>query len=168
MTEPTSMELGKNTVANFTDLSETLRIRGVPFLFDPDRKVIETPIDQPPLQSKLYLRWEDKAPVLQLIVIMSENVPLKRLHELEVACCHANTAIALPGFGIDYTNHNVYNRLTLPTVGGIPVVTLDRMMMSVVTNARDFLPAFNAVISGQNGADIIASALATRPAPMHA
>ena len=165
MTEPTSLELGVSTVTSFTELSETLRIRGVSFLFDPDRKVIETPVDQTPLKATLYLRWEDKAPVLQLIVIMIEGIPLKRLHELESACCHANAAIALPGFGIDYTRNSLYNRLTLPTAGGIPAVTLDRMMLSVVANARDFLAAFQAVIAGQPGTDIIKLAQATRPAP---
>jgi len=150
-------------VTNFAQLVEFFNQRGIPNLADMAAQAMESPVSAPPLDGRVYLRWEKDSPFLQIVYILIPDLPLERLREVETACCQANARIALPGFGIDYTRRTIYFRISLPTVPGVQPLTLERMLLSVTGNSRDFLAAFRKVVEGEAGARIIDLAVANKP-----
>lgn len=154
---------GPALITNFAQLVEFFNQRGVPNLADMAAQSMESPLNMPPLNGRVYLRWEKASPFLQIVYILIPELPLERLREAETACCHANAQIVLPGFGIDYTRRTIYYRITLATTPGVQPLTLERVLLAVAGSSRDFLVAFHKVVEGEAGARIIELAIESKP-----
>jgi hypothetical protein len=164
------------TIASFPQLVAFLNQNGVPHVADLAEQVLESPIVAPPLEGKIYARWDKEEPFLQLVMPMIHDLAMDRLAEVETAIGRTNNGIALPGFGFDYTRRTIYYRVTLPAIDPLPAATVRAMVSAVVNTARAFLVPFRQVAEqGQPGATIAAlvaawgqadrAAAAVKPAP---
>ncbi|HKA89705.1 MAG TPA: hypothetical protein VKE22_18710 [Haliangiales bacterium] len=144
-------------MTTFQELLAFLVDNKFPHAADPATQVIELPSKAAPLPGNLFIRWETKIPFLQIIHLMIEGVPPERIPDVETAIAILNNAVELPGFGLDHANRRLYCRFTVPAFPpeGISPATLNRLGTICVAQARDFLPAFQAVVGGQPGNQII-------------
>ena len=141
---------------SFGELVTFLNQNGVPNGAVMGDHVVELPVTIPPLEDIVHVRWEKIVPYLQLICVMVRDVPPDRNHEVEIACCRANNPITFPGFGFDYTRRSVYFRHTHVMSDGIEPAFLQKLVLSVASNARDFLVPFRRVVGeGQPGERIV-------------
>jgi hypothetical protein len=153
----------------FDDLVAYLTERRLPHVANPQTRSIEAPVKAPFLPGVVYLRWEQKAPVVQIIQAVCTSVPAERVADVEAACARVNTAAVVPGVGFDHALGTVYYRLAAPRYDG--VVTGEQVEAQVhvcLANARDLHAPFTDVIAGQPGADILrlcAQHLAAAPKP---
>src|SRR5687767_15334910 len=148
-------------LTSFRDLLAYLGEQNVPHAVNAEAQIVEIPTKAPPLDGVVYLRWERDTPYVQVIKPLALNVALERIRELETALCRVNNAVVLPGFGFDYERHTLYFRLTLPVFPeGMSSSQLQRLVITCVGTARDFVVPFQGVLDGSPGCDILQAALA--------
>ncbi len=143
-------------VATYEDLVAFLTEEKAPFRHDPAAQVAQIALRTGPLEGSLYLRWEKNLPYVQIVVPMVQGVAPARARDVADALCRVNHAIALPGFGYDFTKNFIYFRLTLAyDLEGIKAELLKRMILGAVTNARDFVMPLRAVVAGESSEKIL-------------
>jgi hypothetical protein len=138
-------------LTSFQDLVSLLQHDKVPYRLQAEEQLLEMPTVSGVLRSSIFVRWEKSLPLLQLILPLQIQVPPERISAMESALCRINNAIAMPGFGINYDKLTVYNRLTVPrdAEGNIKVELVRRMLLSLVTNGRQFVVTLRALAGGQ-------------------
>lgn len=136
---------------SFAQFVTFLNEQGVPNGANLVEQVVELPVQTPPLEDVVHIRWEKALPYIQLICVMVRDVAPDRVRAIETACCVANNTIALPGFGFDYSRRSVYFRQTVLVKDSIDSDFLKQMVLAVATNARQFLIPFRRVAAGENG-----------------
>jgi hypothetical protein len=144
-------------VTTFQQLVAFLVENNFPHGADAAAQIVELPSNAAPLPGNLYIRWETKIPFIQIIHLVIDNLPADRLKELETAVVVLNNALELPGFGVEHANRRLYCRFTVPVIPpeGISSTTLNQLGMACVAHARDFLAAFQAVVAGRPGSEIV-------------
>lgn len=154
-------------VATYDDLVAFLTAEQAPFRHDPAAQVVQISIRSAPLEGFCYLRWERQLPYIQIILPIITDVPADRAGEVIDALARVNHAIALPGFGYDFAKNFVYFRLTVAyEKEGVAGSLLRRMILSAVSNGRDFLTPLRAISApgGEPGSrilDIVVAGVAT-------
>lgn len=145
------------TLTSFDELASLLERDKTKHAIDRQHQVIELPTDAPPLPGNLYLRWEKHAPFVQLIHGVILDVPAPRVLDIERACAVLNNAIVLPGFGLDENSRRLYYRVVVPVFPpqGIEAEVLQRIVEGTIRTARQYQPAFMAIVAGRSGGDIV-------------
>ena len=152
-------------LAKYEDLLAYLDENNVPHTKKPEQLAVEVPV-APPLTGLVYVRWEKTLPYLQIVFPFGGEVPEARVAEVESAICHANTSVALPGFGFEYVKRFIYMRLCVPVYDGITPAHFQRQVLGVLQNAKEFVAAFGDVaVGGKPGKDILALAQAHNRPP---
>jgi hypothetical protein len=146
-----------SVVQNFEQLVKFLNDNKVPNKVDVERQVIEMPSKGAPLPGNLYVKWEKSVPFIQIIHFMIESVPADRVREVETAVVRLDNQLEVGGFGFDHSHNRLYVRLTVPVFpsDGLNPMTLNQLGHGVVRNCKEFLEAFQEVIGGKPGADIV-------------
>ena len=140
-------------IRTYQDLVQYLAENQLPHRANPAELAVEVPVTTAQQTGVVYLRW---GAMPQIVFPFLANIPESRVAELEAAIGRANTAVSLPGFGYEYEQRFVYMRMCAPTYAeGIPAVALQRLVLAVIENARQFAAAFAEVASGAPGKDIL-------------
>ncbi len=145
-------------LSSFDDLVAFLARENVPHDIDREAQVVELPTNEASLPGRLYLRWEKHVPFINMVQFVAIDVPVARIAELERAIARLNNKLDVPGFGLDDANRRLYNRTCIPVPAGIEPALLNQLGLGCITQAKQFAPAFRAVIDGKPGADILAIA----------
>lgn len=151
-------------LTKISDLVEHLRESNVPHQVG--NNVVDLPINAGVVNGVLYIRWEVGLPYVQLIFPFLFEIPEARVREVESAICHANGVIALPGFGYEYDRKFIYMRLCVPMYEeGMLAASFQKQVFGVVNNVKDFALAFQEVVRGNQGAEIMALAVKFKTGP---
>jgi len=146
-----------STVQNFEQLLQFFTENKVPNKVNTQDQIVELPSKGAPLPGNLILKWEKKIPFLQMIHFMIENVPADRVKDIETAIVILDNRLEVGGFGFDHTQNRLYNRLTVPVFppDGINPMTINQLGHGIVRNAKEFFEAFQEVVAGKPGAQIV-------------
>lgn len=114
-----------------------------------------------PSTGSVTFRWATGQPYLQLDHGFVFDVPEARIRAVETAIVHANNIIALPGLAFDYEHRTVHMRLAVPMYDdGMLASSLKAQLVGVLKNAADFVVAFQAIVAGRPGEQVMQLALA--------
>jgi len=140
-------------IRTYEDLVQYLTENKLPHRANPAELAVEVPFTNAQQTGTVFLRW---GLMPQIVYPFLANIPESRIADLETAICRVNTAVGLPGFGYEYDARFLYMRLCAPTYAeGIPAIALQRLVLAVIDNARQFAAAFADVASGSPGKDIL-------------
>src|SRR5262249_41063196 len=141
---------------SYADLLEYLKENNVPFQADPNALAVEVPVTMPPLKGVVYIRWEKQLPYVQIVHPFVMNVPEGRIPAVETAIIRANNIVPLPGLGFHHDRRFVYMRLCVPMYkDGMLAANFQNQVLSVLNNAREFLAAFQAIVAGKPGEEVM-------------
>lgn len=142
-------------IRTFEDLSLWLEESEVRYRVDDAARSAEVTIDKPrPLTGSLALRWV--APFIEIEFPFVLDVPDSRLADVETAIVRANNIIALPGLGFDYAKHSVHMRNPVRIDDdGVDATAFKAQVFGVLGNAKDFIGAFQAIVGGRSGAEVM-------------
>lgn len=129
----------------------------VPHRVDRVRQLVELPGRHYTLPGHLVIKWEQPAPFFQITQTVIEGVPVDRMRELATAIVMLNHRLEMGGFGFAPAARALYFRLTVPVFpsDGVNPTILAPLGQGVVRNGLEFLPAFNDVIAGSSGDQIV-------------
>lgn len=143
-------------LTSYADLLEYLKENNVPFQADPNALAVEVPVTMPPLKGVVYIRWEKQLPYVQIVHPFVMNVPEGRIPAVETAIIRANNIVPLPGLGFHHDRRFVYMRLCVPMYkDGMLAANFQNQVLSVLNNAREFLAAFQAIVAGKPGEEVM-------------
>ncbi len=118
-----------------------------------------------PLTGTLHIQWEPGTSYVQLDYPFVLDVPADRIRAVETAIVHANNTIALPGLAFDYAHRNVHMRLAVAMYDdGMLASSFKAEVFGVLGNARDFTAAFQEIVAGKPGEQVMQLALAAASA----
>jgi hypothetical protein len=106
------------------------------------------------LPGGLVIRWETRVPFVSVRHLLFDNLPVDRTADLETAVARVNHHIDVSGFNLDHLRRRLYYRVSIPAFAGVDSDDLNRVAKGVIANAREFAPAFGAVIAGRAGAEV--------------
>lgn len=129
-------------INNFSELVTSLKASGVPLRADEPQQLLQAPINAPPLNSVVFVRWVNQPPYLTMVLPVLDGITEARLGAIESAVCRANNGIPLPGFGIDYNHRAVVFKVSVPIADGVLASTLDTLFEGIIRYSRDFIMAF--------------------------
>jgi hypothetical protein len=145
-----------HVLRSFDDLVAYLSERRLPHVANPATHSIEAPVQAPFVPGTVYLRWEVKAPIVQIIQALCRDVPADRVADVEAACARLNTAAVVPGVGFDHALGVIYYRMVAPRYDGtITGEQVEGQVHACLRNARDLHAALADVVAGRAGADVL-------------
>src|SRR5262249_36551578 len=144
-------------ITTFEQLLAFLDHNRIEYRADAPRLTVEVPSNATPLPGNLFVKWDAKLPVVQLVHFMIDDVPEERMGELEAAVARVNHRVESSGFGLDHERRRLYCRSTVPNYPpeGINPMTLNRIATGRVRGARELLEAFREVVGGKAGAEVL-------------
>lgn len=143
---PSANATGRHVIHDFAGLVAALQSDGAPIDAQPGKAELRILIDEPWLQSALWLRWDSQHALLHLLLPIGEPIPAERLSAIESLIARINHRLVMPGFGLDDTNAVAYFRLCLPREEGLSVNQLRMLLRTAIGTVRDALPLFGDVL----------------------
>lgn len=145
-------------LTTFDELVAFVTENKLPHKLDREARVLELPANEATLPGDLYMRWEPQLPFVTLIQFVIMDVPGSRIADLERAIVVLNNKLDFGTFGMDEPSRRLYHRVTVPVHEGIDPTVLNQFGFGCVKQARQYAPAFRAVVDGKPGAEILALA----------
>jgi len=144
-------------IRTFEDLAVWLDESKQRFRVDATTRTAEVTIQRPrPLSGTLQMRWDAGSPYVLLDFPFVLDVPESRIRAVETAIVRANNIIALPGLGFDYVRRNVHMHVAVPMHDdGMLATSFKAQVFGVLSVANDFLGAFQAIVAGQPGEQVM-------------
>lgn len=133
---------------NYDELVAYLQKEGAACTAVRDHHAVELPTYAPPVEGALVILWSPDPQLVQLIHPLPFAVVPERVAAVEGALLRLNHALALPGFGYNYTTARVYFRLVLPRQpsGQIGEEDIGRAASTVMSTLRDYWMPLRAII----------------------
>jgi hypothetical protein len=145
-------------LTTFDELVAFVTENKLPHKLDREGRVLELPSNDETVPGDLHMRWEAHLPFVTLIQFVIMDVPAARIADVERAIVILNNKLDFGTFGMDEPSRRLYHRVTVPVHEGIEPTVLNQFGFGCVKQARQYAPAFRAVVDGKPGADILAIA----------